>query len=199
MTKPGFAHLVITQFAPNGVMIIKYNHYFLIYVRLLHLSTSGQMCLLSLSPPRITWHSCLSRIKAVDDLVQRLRAPTFCLLPPSPPLLSFTFQLQSWELILQFEFWCRTSPMKLAWGNCPCSALTAPIWSQHQSPPSLLSRAPQVGFLWKSTNAYLNRTMYVFDKAQTISPLDGDFTKKTTIFWVTYTLSAKTVLSHPGS
>ena len=44
------------------------------------------MCLLSLSPPRITWHSCLSRIKAVDDPVQRLRAPTFCLSTPSPPL-----------------------------------------------------------------------------------------------------------------
>ena len=60
-------------------------------------------------------------------------------------LLSFTFQLQSWELILQFELWCRTSPMKLAWGKCPCSALTAPIWSQHQSPPSLLSKSSAGG------------------------------------------------------
>ena len=60
-------------------------------------------------------------------------------------LLRSNFQLQSWELILQFEFWCRTSPMKLAWGKCPCSALTAPIWSLHQSPPSLLSKSSASG------------------------------------------------------
>ena len=49
-------------------------------------SPLGQMCLLSLFRPPITRHSCQLRIKAFDDLLQRLGATTtsayYCYRPP---------------------------------------------------------------------------------------------------------------------